>query len=144
MEKKNALTTCQVLSYAYALIFSVDDEHQKSSGHFSGQRTSCGIGVEYAVFERRSIVMNDDDESFFEAVVEDGNEGCWIRVELVTYVAEARQYRRERVGTIKTLEEGRAAWKGFGALAGELSYVANNIAYWELRKSAKQSDSIAE
>ena len=120
------MDTAQILSAAYAEIFSCD---VAKGGHYYGQRVNDSE-IDYAHFDRESMSV-DPDTDFFEAVVEDGSEGCWIRVELVRYIEERkrreehhRDYDRFHVGLIKTLNEGRDAWRNMGALAGELAYVA--------------------
>lgn len=123
------MTTCDVLSLAYATIFGVErTQRGQLAGHFYGQRAGeCEI--DYANFDHPQSF--DIDNDYIEAVTEDGNEGCWIRLERVHYVRD-EGYQRCRVGTIKTLCEGRKAWRDMGALAGELAYLANNDIAWKL------------
>ena len=135
------VTTCKILSLAYATIFGITTDQGGGIGHYYGQYAgeSC---IDYAVFDQRYDVPFDDDADYFECVTESGCEGCWIRVDLVHYTGQdARamsQYTRQRAGTIKTLCEGHKAWKDMGALAGELTYVANYDAAYKVIKRAKE------
>ena len=127
------MTTMQILSAAYAEIFGIEPNEK---GYYSGEKTGSSV-IDYAHFDRDSMTFDIDDD-YIECVTEDGNEGCWIRAALVHFDKAKREYIRYRVGTIKTLDEGRCAWQDMGALAGELAYVANNITAWKLYMESEQ------
>jgi len=127
------MMSLQVLSAAYADIFGIEPEED---GEYYGQVTGSSE-IDYAIFHDRYALDFDIDTDYFEAVTEDGSEGCWIGVFRLRMNRKEGRYERDRVGTIKTLNEGRAAWRDMGALAGELSYVANNITAWKLYKTKK-------
>ena len=128
------MTTRDVLSLAYAAVFGIESTQRgQLDGHFYGQRAGeCEI--DYANFDHPQNF--DIGEDYIEAVTEDGSEGCWIRLERVHYERD-EGYQRFRVGTVKTLCEGRKAWRDMGALAGELAYLANNDIAWELYKAER-------
>ena len=128
------MNTMQILSAAYAEIFGVE---VKKNGCYHDQKTGASL-IDYAHFDLNPMPY-DIDTDYFECVTEDGSEGCWVRVDRVRYDKEKREYIKNRVGTIKTLDEGRCAWKDMGALAGELAYVANNITAWKLYKAEQQN-----
>ena len=127
------MNTMQVLSAAYADIFGIE---MSANGYYSGQRLTFGSVIEYVYFDRNSLPF-DIDADYIEATTEDGSEGCWIGVFRVHYDAEMRAYHRDRVGTIKTLDDGCTAWKDMGGLAGELAYKAGKAA-WKLYKAEKE------
>ena len=118
------MNTLQILSAAYADIFSIET---KPSGAYDGQRIGDTV-IDYTSFDRDSVEYDIDTDSI-EAVTESGCEGCWIGIFRVRWDQETRTYSRTRVGSIKTLDEGRAAWRNMGALAGELAYVADLTAW---------------
>ena len=119
------VTTAQILSLAYCTIFGITTDRGEGIGHYYGQYANGASCIDYTVFDYDSRPF-DEDNDFFEATVESGCEGCWIRVDLMHYTEPRRgRYERIRVGTIKTLDEGREAWRNMGALAGELAYMAN-------------------
>lgn len=128
------MNTMQILSAAYAEIFGVE---ASKNGCYHDQKAGSSV-IDYAHFDLNSLSY-DIDTDFFECVTEDGSEGCWVRVERVRYDREKREYIKNRVGTIKTLDEGRCAWQDMGALAGELAYVANNITAWKLYRDEQQA-----
>ena len=134
----NGVTTTQILSLAYCTIFCIFTDTGSGIGHYWGQRAGGRSEIDYAHFDGDHETRFDPDNDFFEATTEDGCEGCWIRVELVRWHPDTKQYTRKRVGTIKTLDEGRMAWNAMGALAGELAYLANNDAAHNVLKRAKQ------
>ena len=127
------MTTTQILTAAYAEIFGIDPEDGSYYGQMAGE---CEI--DYAYFDDRYEKDFDVDTDCFEAITEDGSEGCWIGVFRNRFVRGEGRYERDRVGTIKTLRDGRTAWKDMGALAGELAYLANNDVAWKLCKESKQ------
>ena len=130
------MTALDILTQAYADIFGIEVEH---SGNYYDQQID-GTMIDYASFSRsEALKVNDDD--YFEAMTEDGSEGCYIGIFLVHYVGCGKSgcgdYARMRAGTIKTLEEGRDAWKHMGALAGMMAYMANGETFWKLLKAEK-------
>ena len=130
--KDSAMTTNQILSAAYAEIFSLKPTgNGEFTGTFYGQTTG-DCEIDYAHFDSRSTAF-EMSADYFETAVEDGSEGCWIRVDLIH--DHGNGVVRSRVGTIKTLAEGRGAWRDMGALAGELAYVANSVIAWRLYKA---------
>ena len=129
------MTTLQILTAAYADIFGIEP---KENGSYYDQKAGESL-IDYAHFDDNYVKLFDLDTDYIEAVTEDGSEGCWIGVFRVRYNDETRRYDRDRVGTIKTLNEGRTAWKDMGALAGELAYVANNVTAWKLYRESKKS-----
>lgn len=131
------MTTNQILSAAYAEIFSLKPAKDgEFTGTFYGQ-TAGDCEIDYVHFDLRSMPF-DIDKDYFEAAVEDGSEGCWIRVDLIHY--NGNRFEPSRVGTIKTLAEGRNAWRDMGALAGELAYVANSVIAWRLYKAEREKE----
>lgn len=110
------MTTEQVLQAAYDDVISRDA--------FDGFEE----WIDYTSFAMRSEDF-DPDRDYLRCCVTDGSEGAWI--DIFRY----RECEFEYVGTIKTLREGRDVWREMGALAGELSYVANFITPWELQKA---------
>lgn len=128
------MTTMQILSAAYAEIFGIEP---KKNGCYSGDQAGSSV-IDYAHFDLNSMPY-DIDADYFECTTEDGSEGCWVRVDRVRYDREKREYISNRAGIIKTLDEGRNAWRDMGALAGELAYVANNITAWKLYKAEQQA-----
>ena len=123
------------------MIFDITTDRGTGIGCYYGQYAGPNKSlIEYATFVKDSAPFDERDD-FFEATTEDGSEGCWIRIDLVHYNTEPDamfRYTRSRVGTIKTLNEGRKAWQDMGALAGELAYLANNDAACKVLKRAKQ------
>ena len=140
----NGVTTTQILSLAYCTIFGIFTDTGSGIGHYYGQRADGRSEIDYAHFDRECETRFDPDRDYFEATTEDGSEGCWIRVELVRFDPETRQYKRKRVGIIKTLDEGRMAWRAMGSLAGELAYLANNDSLSNVLKRAEQLAAEAE
>jgi hypothetical protein len=128
------MDTRQILATAYADIFAIP---VNSDGHYHDQRTKGGCVIDYAHFDYDVAPFVCDDD-FIEAVVEDGCEGVYVRVERIRYDRVNRRYDRLLVGTIKTLDEGRGAWAEMGALAGELAYMSNKTA-WELDRKEREA-----
>jgi len=127
------MTTTQVLSNAYAEIFGIPvNEH----GNYYGQMVG-NSEIDYANFNRYEKNY-DPDADYIEACTETGSEGVWIGCFLVHWDFEPSKSSRERVGTIKTLDEGRDAWRNMGALAGELAYMSGQIA-WKLYKAEQKA-----
>lgn len=124
------MTTLEILTAAYAEIFGIDEN---KGGDYHDQKTGSSV-IDYAHFGTCSVDF-DIDADYIEAVTESGSEGCWIGIFRVRFNQKKSAYVRERVGTIKTLDEGRCAWQDMGALAGELSYVANEIIAWNKWKA---------
>ena len=128
------MTTTQILTAAYAEIFGIEPNE---NGSYYGQKAGeCEI--EYAHFDDHYVKDYDMDTDYIEAMTEDGSEGCWIGVFRNRFIRGEGRYAHDRVGTIKTLCDGRTAWRDMGALAGELSYLANNDVAWKLYKESKQ------
>ena len=135
------VTTTQILSLAYCTIFGITTDRGNGIGRYYDQYANGKSCIDYAHFDGDYETPFDEDNDYFEAVTESGSEGCWIRVVLVHMAGEnyrERHYERKRVGTIKTLDEGRTAWQNMGALAGELAYVANYDAAYKVLKRAKE------
>lgn len=128
------MTTQEIMSAAYAKIFGVD---VKESGSYYGEKLDGDIEIDYAYFDGRLCKDYDMDTDHIEAVTEDGSEGVWVGVFRVRFDATAHSYSRERVGTIKTLREGRGVWRAMGALAGELSWMADHVA-WKIYKTSSE------
>lgn len=142
MDKPITVTTKQILSVAYCTIFGIMTVTDRNVlGRYYGQYAgdSC---IDYAHFDGNSERPFDEDNDWFECITEDGSEGCWIRVDLMHHVPLGDHFNdkveRHRVGTIKTLDSGRDAWRNMGALAGELTYVANFDAVTKVIKRAKE------
>lgn len=138
------MTTQEILSAAYAEVFGID---VKESGSYFGEKLDGDIEIDYAHFDGRLCKDYDMDTDHIEAVVEDGSEGTWIGVFLVRFDEATRGYLRDRVGTIKTLDEGRDAWRAMGALAGEFSWavgpVARKIYKASSERARKQREALA-
>lgn len=140
---KEGVTTAQILSLAYCAIFGITTDRGEGIGHYYGQYANGASCIDYTIFDHDSRPF-DEDNDFFEVTVESGCEGCWIRVDLMHYTDTEPgrgRYDRFRVGTIKTLDEGREAWRNMGALAGELAYMANYDSAW--RKVIKRAKELA-
>lgn len=135
-EKNLTVTTTKILSVAYCEIFGITTDRGSGIGRYYGQYAgdSC---IDYAHFDGHYEIPFDEDTDWFECITEDGCEGCWIRVELVRRITLGGHDDniRRRVGIIKTLSEGRNAWKNMGALAGELAYTANDAAYKVIKRA---------
>lgn len=129
------MNTLQILSAAYADIFGIEAD---AEGHFHDQRAGKCV-IDYAYFGHNAEPF-DMDADYIEATTESGSEGCWIGVFRMHYDAETHGYTRSRVGTIKTLDEGRDAWRDMGALAGELAYVSNSVIAWKLYKAEQEAE----
>lgn len=127
------MTTLQILTAAYAEIFGIA---VNENGDYHDQKTGSST-IDYAHFGNFSIDY-DIDADYIEAVTEDGCEGCYVGILRVRFNQKKGAYVRERIGTIKTLDEGRAAWRDMGALAGELAYVARETA-WKLYRAERQA-----
>lgn len=131
--KTNELTTSQILTRAYAAVMGVDVKELRLF-----DETYEGVAIDYASFNRDEYDLPYHSADYFEAITETGSEGCYIGIFLRNAMKDEYGrdfYGRRRAGTIKTLAEGRAAWKVMGALAGELAYVANYVIPYELDKN---------
>ena len=129
------MTARQVISTAYANVFGIE---VSLSDCYYGQTLDNDITViDYAHFDK-----DYDDETFdidtdvIIAFTEDGSEGTWIAVFRVRHDWKTRSKKFDRIGTIKTLDEGQGAWEAMGALAGALTYCAQEAA-WRLYKAER-------
>lgn len=138
--KEFAMTTQEVLCDAYAAIFGIPSSKDRDGCYYDQAYQS--VTIDYAELSgMRNPLPYDDDTDYIEAVTEGGCEGVYIGV---FRVREGRDVpdrdRRVRVGTIKTLCEGRDAWRSMGALCGELAYMAGRAAFvlWKAEKAAAE------
>ncbi len=125
------MTTLEILNRAYADIFGIE---QSNGGDYSGQKTGDSV-IDYTSFKHYSMEYDIDSDSI-EAVVADGSEECWINLYLRRAIQAEHRENRVNIGCIKTLDEGRAAWRNMGTLAGEISYMADYAA-WKIRAEAQ-------
>lgn len=128
------MTTTDILTLAWTTIFPEAKLNMFSA--FNDQKYR-DITIDYASFsgyDPRSFNIDGDAIICF---TEDGSEGVWIAVHHVRYDAEGRNIMR--VGSVKTLNEGRDAWRDMGALAGELTYEAGRAA-WTLYKASEKAE----
>ena len=121
------MTCSEIMTRAYRDIFNLDTDEK--TARFEGQRYN-DIMIEYA--NMRAAYNGDPDFNIdtdaIRAQTETGCEGVWIAV------YRERGRRREYIATVKTLDEGRAAWIAMGALAGELTYAAD-LAAWNIYRA---------
>lgn len=132
------MTTQQILSAAYAQVFEIEE---KASGSYYGQQLDCGVVIDYTSFDLHSIDY-DMDTSTIVAATADGSEGCFIDFNVRRYDRDLKRYTYTYVGCIKTLDEGRDAWRSMGALAGEMNYLCYDV-IWNLyrqEESRKAAD----
>ena len=138
------INTRDIMCDAYARIFDIPSSKDKDQSYYDQRYES--VYIDYAIFDvRRSTYATyefDPDTDYFWAKVESGCEGTWIAVyrEHDRY-GDTEEHSTDNIGTIKTLNEGRDAWKSMGALAGELVYVAEQVAweYYQAQRKAKQA-----
>lgn len=93
--------------------------------------------IDYAHFDFHSRPFDFDSDNII-AHTSSGNEGCFIDVVLVHFNKDNMQYEKSHCGTIKTLSEGLPAWRAMGALAGELTYLSDSVA-WDLHRANLQA-----
>ena len=129
------MTATQIISAAYADVFGIA---VSPSGCYWGQALDNGLTeIDYAMFDED--IGNEAFDIESDAIIaftEDGCEGTWINVCLVRRDKVTRRKRFDRIGTIKTLDEGQDAWEAMGALAGALTYCAQEAA-WRLYKAER-------
>ena len=126
------MTTKEILSAAYAAIYGIE---QTKSYDYNSQRAGDAV-IDYTSFARESIEFNYDTD-YFIMYTGTGCEGVWIEIILARRNVVKNDYDHPYVGCIKTLTEGRAAWRDMGMLAGEMTYMANQKAlefYYAERK----------
>ena len=124
------MNTMQILSAAYAEACGIpENEHC----YYYGQEIGNGVIIDYTSFDRLARPFDIDSDTI-TASTSSGSEGVWIDFNLTHCDYDSGSKQIYRIGSIKTLDEGRDAWRNMGALAGEISYLVDKIA-WKLYKA---------
>ena len=121
------MTTAEILNETFTQIAKTYDPSYEPGRSIPKLGT---IDIDYALFDD-SIKYNIDTDTFI-AHTEFGCEGVYIGVFL------EHDTLHVRVGTIKTLDEGCAAWQAMGGLAGSIMYLANCVVNWRLSRQHQE------
>lgn len=135
------MMTQEIMSMAYADVFSipVNENGRYHDQKLSDPKSGKEIVIDYAYFDARLSKNYDIDNDNIIAFTEDGCEGCWIAVYLSHVIDDDGARKWDRIGTVKTLDEGRSAWRAMGALAGELTFAAQRAA-WKIYKASSEPE----